>query len=308
MIPNVEAELEAHQLSSETERYVVYWEGSEGANGACGRARIGAGIGMGGVGVIFVDPDTAPSGCYVNRWADSPTIPRLLENTALQEIMHGDALVAEAAPHECDSGCSNYHVFDDAPSGGVGGDVMYPQAHDMPSNLDVDRQDYWNGGLPWADLYWSQYLTPSIDADGDFVIDVSDNCPTVPNQNQVNSDTDSRGDACDNCDFNYNPNQANFDGDSAGDVCDPDDDNDGTPDTTDPNDDNDMLDDATEAACGGPTPSLLLPERLDGPFAGVDDNGNTVVDENVPADIPYDCDGDGYTSRAEGTPRCAGTP
>ena len=48
------------------------------------------------------------------------------------------------------------------------------------------------------------YLEADIDADGDGVADPSDNCPTVPN-----------------------PTQLDTDGDGLGDVCDPDDDNDG---------------------------------------------------------------------------------
>jgi hypothetical protein len=47
-----------------------------------------------------------------------------------------------------------------------------------------------------------------------------DNCPTVPNNDQQNSDADSLGDACDNCEFVSNQNQSNIDTDNLGDVCD----------------------------------------------------------------------------------------
>jgi len=66
----------------------------------------------------------------------------------------------------------------------------------------------------------------------------NDNCPTVANEGQFNSDTDSHGDACDNCPNADNEDQANTDtdleaggasvtGDELGDACDDDDDNDG---------------------------------------------------------------------------------
>jgi titin len=114
------------------------------------------------------------------------------------------------------------------------------------------------------------------DTDGDGVPDTSDNCPTVPN-----------------------PGQQNLDGDTKGDACDVDDDGDG-------------VGDLDEGPCGSDpmdvTPPLSRPERIDGAFAGVDDDGDTLVDEALPpAAATFDCDGDGYTGSAEsGTPLCTG--
>jgi hypothetical protein len=50
------------------------------------------------------------------------------------------------------------------------------------------------------------------------------------------------------------------------------------------------------------------PERIDGAFAGVDDDGDALIDEALPAGAAgFDCDGDGYTGAAEaGTPLCSG--
>jgi len=81
------------------------------------------------------------------------------------------------------------------------------------------------------------------DRDGDGVVDEGDNCVSVPNADQVNTDGDGMGDACDpdddndgvpdggdNCPLTANADQVDTDGDGAGDACDPDDDNDGVPD------------------------------------------------------------------------------
>jgi hypothetical protein len=64
-------------------------------------------------------------------------------------------------------------------------------------------------------------------SDGDTLGDACDNCPDDDNEDQTNSDTDSHGDACDNCPDDNNETQTNSDGDTLGDACDncPDDDN-----------------------------------------------------------------------------------
>ncbi|MBT8462515.1 MAG: thrombospondin type 3 repeat-containing protein [Gemmatimonadetes bacterium] len=79
-----------------------------------------------------------------------------------------------------------------------------------------------------------------LDYDGDGIPDSADNCDTVPNPSQTDTDGDGRGNACDpdddgdgvldgadNCPLASNVQQADTDGDGLGNVCDPDDDNDG---------------------------------------------------------------------------------
>jgi hypothetical protein len=65
--------------------------------------------------------------------------------------------------------------------------------------------------------------------------------------------------------------------------------------------DGDGLADDIESACGSnPNNMNSLPERIDGVFAGADEDLDTAIDEALPASAgPYDCDRDGYTGADE---------
>ncbi len=83
------------------------------------------------------------------------------------------------------------------------------------------------------------------DADGDGIADAIDNCPSIANADQTNTDGDSEGDACDADDdndgvpdvsdaFPLDPTESvDTDGDRIGNNADTDDDNDGLPDLLD---------------------------------------------------------------------------
>ena len=132
-------------------------------------------------------------------------------------------------------------------------------------------------------------LCPGSDCDLDAIADAADNCISIANPDQTDADADGAGNLCDNCPAAPNVAQTNTDGDGTGDTCDPDDDNDGA------NDSADLLD------CeGDPYDAGKKPERVDGSFATVDDDGDTLVDEALPAGAAnFDCDGDGYKGSAE---------
>lgn len=64
---------------------------------------------------------------------------------------------------------------------------------------------------------------PAVDLDADGVADQCDNCPQLPNPQQLDEDLDGHGDVCDNCVGVANPGQADaaLDADGVGDACDP---------------------------------------------------------------------------------------
>jgi hypothetical protein len=61
-----------------------------------------------------------------------------------------------------------------------------------------------------------------LESDGDGVIDLDDNCRSVPNPNQHDEDRDGVGDECDNCPLvENNAQRDDGDSDGVGDACDP---------------------------------------------------------------------------------------
>jgi len=91
-----------------------------------------------------------------------------------------------------------------------------------------------DGAYDGGAWFYREPIIPT-DSDGDGVLDGDDNCPSVPNEDQANSDgANDGGDACDadddndgilddnpdNCRTVFNPDQTDSDGDGVGDACD----------------------------------------------------------------------------------------
>lgn len=168
-----------------------------------------------------------------------------------------------------------------------------------------------------ADVFaWIFDPSALIDTDGDGVLDSApDNCPTVPNSNQANTDGDSEGDACDSDDDNDGltdnfpdncPRNGQFNWTSSRDFNDPasstDWDNDGCKDdsTEDLDDDNDGIQDANDAcpltSYAPPRPSWVSDSSTD-----IDGDGCRDSDEDT------DDDNDGFEDAADDCPTIVGT-
>jgi len=122
-----------------------------------------------------------------------------------------------------------------------------------------------------------------IDTDNDDLCGNDDNCPEVPNPDQLDTDDDGLGDACDNCPTVANPDQLDTDGDGIGDVCER------------PCDPNESVD--NRRACGTPRPGICRlglevcrdgfyvcegqVEPLDEVCNGDDDDCDGLIDEGL---------------------------
>jgi hypothetical protein len=154
-------------------------------------------------------------------------------------------------------------VFDPVPVGRSGNGQLINVVDAVISNSGADatfRTDYW------------VFTEEPLDGDGDRVIDVLDNCPTVANDDQADNDGDGRGDVCDgddddgvgdtedNCPLTANPGQEDFDGDGVGDACDDDDDGDGVSDDADSCPASDSRPTVVIQACDSGVPNVQLGE------------------------------------------------
>ncbi|SVA03638.1 uncharacterized protein METZ01_LOCUS56492, partial [marine metagenome] len=143
------------------------------------------------------------------------------------------------------------------------------------------------------------------DADGDGIEDDSDNCASVANADQLDTDSDGLGNACDddddgdgveddsdNCASVANANQLDTDSDGLGNSCDNDDDGDGVADTTDAF----PLDSAETTDTDGDGT---------GNNEDTDDDGDTILDT---ADVfPLISIGDETDTDADGAPNTCDT-
>jgi hypothetical protein len=116
-----------------------------------------------------------------------------------------------------------------------------------------------------------------------------DNCISVANTNQLNTDGDTLGNACDpdddndgvldgadNCPVNSNPSQSNMDGDSMGDACDDEDDGDGFTDATEAHVVTFALDNCANHTSTPPIYSQAWPADLFSPAGQIPDSRDNI--------------------------------
>lgn len=175
--------------------------------------------------------------------------------------------------------------------------------------------------LSAGDIAGTNQLYPDADPDDDGIRGTADNCPTVKNANQLDTDGDKRGDACDgdddndgdadaadNCPLVANPSQLDTDGDKKGDACDTDLDADGVLNTADncpfvKNADQADLDgDKRGDACELDDDADGVPDAMDN-CATVPNADQANLDQDAQGDAcDADLDGDGI---ANATDDCA---
>jgi hypothetical protein len=149
---------------------------------------------------------------------------------------------------------------------------------------DVDGDGVANS----EDLCPSTALLAAVDANGCSAAQVDSDADTICNPGALSNGPAPGCTGSDNCPATANTDQADLDADGQGDACDADDDGDG-------------VDDIDEVSCGSdPIAGNRRPERIDGAFAGADENGDTLIDEALPPGaVAFDCDGDGYPGLLE---------
>lgn len=164
------------------------------------------------------------------------------------------------------------------------------------------------GGQSLAVRYLASTLRYTVepnDDDEDLIQNQLDNCPAVPNADQLDTDGDLAGDACDddddgddvtdgadNCAMIANPDQLDTDADLLGDLCDADDDGDGVEDVAD------------NCALVSNVDQLDLDEDGQGDVCDLDDDGDDRRDleDNCPHlwnPEQADLDGDGLGDRCD---------
>ncbi|MBL6885577.1 MAG: hypothetical protein ISR21_07810 [Candidatus Poseidoniaceae archaeon] len=196
-------------------------------------------------------------------------------------------------------------AVNDTDSIGVGGAYSGSMTHDGTSITSTGGRDA---------FIWSFDPAALKDTDSDSIVDVDDNCPTVSNPTQANTDMDDKGDACDSDDDNDGltdnfpdlcPRGGEFNWTSMQDTSNPsassDWDNDGCKDDVeDLDDDNDQVLDVNDI-CPYTSYDPPRPTWVSDPSNDLDGDGCRDSDEDV------DDDADGFDDVEDDCPTTPGT-
>jgi len=190
-------------------------------------------------------------------------------------------------------------------------DMFHAERHTTQSNFRIETTIFFgelgevtSDGVPdYQDNCPSLFNPSQTDTDGDYRGDNCDNCPQDPNGLQEDGDSDLVGDICDNCLSISNPLQGDVDGDLVGDVCDDDSDADGILNTDEGILGTDPLspDTDSDGLCDGSIDVTIIAPCLGGPDnCPVDSNPSQAdINQDGIGDACQDSDGDGLTDAEE---------
>ncbi|HWL93708.1 MAG TPA: thrombospondin type 3 repeat-containing protein [Phycisphaerae bacterium] len=170
-------------------------------------------------------------------WFRFTTVPQRVYAVEVKALLSPDAGLAGGNLYAPDA--TSYLGFTGWSSGGPTEDGQWARVlYYVPEN---SAGDYYVDVLPYSFSAGNYEVRVILglglpgDFDGDLVPDADDNCVTVPNPDQADSDEDGIGDCCDadspdqddddiantcdNCPIVYNPAQADSDADGIGDAC-----------------------------------------------------------------------------------------
>ena len=190
-------------------------------------------------------------------------------------------------------------------------DMFHAERHTTQSNFRIETTIFFgelgevtSDGVPdYQDNCPSLFNPNQTDSDGDYRGDNCDNCPQVANGLQEDGDMDLVGDVCDNCLTISNPLQEDIDGDSVGDICDDDSDADGILNSDETNAGTNPLSPDTDldGTCDGSIAVGIIAPCLAGPdnCPLVSNPSQADINSDDVGDACQDSDGDGLTDAEE---------
>lgn len=145
-----------------------------------------------------------------------------LDGDGLIDFGYSYHVVAAGPPPNGDPPYNGPMIVLPGPGPSFGAEIDFYDRYAPPGKWDVGTPGFVaTVTAPGQAQYYLQLFgCAGGDSDGDRICDNADNCPHIPNADQLDGDADGVGDLCDNCPTLFNPDQADSNGNGFGDVCD----------------------------------------------------------------------------------------